>query len=116
MIFLLFSFLYAFEVEFIKEFSKTYIPTQEAFKIITTKQLTFPFKFFMQDDGYILVGDLDEIDRFLRDEFYMPKDAKIKKDLGNIILDDINFSVNLSSTSSYSGFKSTLKFILNFFN
>ena len=71
-------FIFAFEVEFTKIYKEFIIPKTSAILIETKATLTFPFKYFKVKNGYILVGDLDEINEYLDNDFYAPKDAKFK--------------------------------------
>jgi len=71
--------LFAFEVEFTKIYKEYIVPNKEAILIETKKNdLTFPFKFYKTKDGYILIGDIDNINNWLENEFYAPDDAKFK--------------------------------------
>jgi hypothetical protein len=73
----LFNFLFAFNVEFTKIEKKFIIPNQKAILIQTKENLTFPFKFYKIENGYIL-KDTKEVEFFLNNEFYAPKDTKFK--------------------------------------
>ena len=77
-ILMFFTLLNAFEVEFTKIYSKSIIPNQDALLIKTKKNLTFPYKFTKTHNGYILFGDIDEIEMWINNSFYPPKDAIIK--------------------------------------
>jgi hypothetical protein len=78
---LIFIFLtllvFAFDVEFIKIEKKFLIPKEKAILIKTKAPLTFPFKFYKTKEGYIL-KDTDEVEEYLRNDFYAPSDAKFK--------------------------------------
>lgn len=71
-------FIFAFEVEFTKIYKEFIIPKTPAILIQTKAPLTFPFKYFKVKNGYILVGDIDEINNYLDNDFYAPDDAKFK--------------------------------------
>ncbi|ACM92216.1 hypothetical protein NAMH_1791 [Nautilia profundicola AmH] len=78
---LILSFIYlnAFEVEYTKVYTQYVVPKNEAIKIITKKEgLTFPFPFIKTKDGYILYGNIDQINMWLDNEFYAPDDAKFQ--------------------------------------
>ena len=77
-ILIFFTLLNAFEVEFTKIYSKYIIPNQDAILISTKKSLTFPYQFTKTKNGYILVGDVDEIEMWINNNFYPPKDSTIK--------------------------------------
>ena len=77
-LFLLPIYLFAFKVEFTKIYKEFVIPNTPAILIQTKASLTFPFKFFKIKDGYILVGDINEINNYLDNDFYAPNDAKFK--------------------------------------
>lgn len=78
-LFLLPILLFAFEVEFTKIYKEYVVPNQPAILIQThDNSLTFPFKYFKVPNGYILVGDLDQINMWLDNNFYAPSDAKFK--------------------------------------
>ncbi|MEO1927721.1 MAG: hypothetical protein ABGX26_03430 [Nautiliaceae bacterium] len=79
-LFLFFPFLLlAFEVEFTKIYTKYVIPDKNAILIETKKNnLSFPFKFIKTEKGYILIGDLEQINMWLNNDFYAPDDAKFK--------------------------------------
>jgi len=75
----IFSVLSAFEVEFTKIYKEYIIPKNEAVLIQTKSQnLTFPFKYYKTKNGYILIGDINEINMWLENNFYAPEDAKFK--------------------------------------
>jgi len=76
--FIFFAFLNAFEVEFTKIYSQYVIPNKDAILINTKKNLTFPYQFTKTKNGYILFGDIDEIEMWINNSFYPPKDSKIK--------------------------------------
>ena len=71
-------FLFAFNVEFTKIYKTYVIPNKDAILIQTNANLTFPFKYYKIDNGYILIGDLRDINNYLDNEFYAPNDAKFK--------------------------------------
>jgi len=79
-LFLIFTILlFAFEVEYTKVYTHYIVPKKEAIKIITKKDgLTFPFSYIKTDDGYILYGNIDQINMWLENNFYAPDDAKFK--------------------------------------
>jgi len=77
-ILIFFTFLNAFEVEFTKTYSKYIIPNQDAILINTKENLTFPYQFTKTNNGYILVGDVDEIEMWINNNFYLPKDTTVK--------------------------------------
>jgi len=78
-LFCLITYIYAFEVEFTKIYTQYIIPKEKAVKIITNKEgLSFPFPFIKTKDGYILYGDLREINRWIDNEFYAPKNTTFK--------------------------------------
>ena len=72
-----FTFLNAFEVEFTKIYSKYITPNQNAILINTKENLTFPYQFIKTKNGYILFGNIDEIEMWINNSFYPPKDATI---------------------------------------
>ena len=79
LILIILIFSYAFEVEFTKVYTQYIIPKKEAVKIITNKEgLSFPFPFIKTKDGYILYGDLRDINRWIDNEFYAPKHTTFK--------------------------------------
>jgi len=74
-----FTNIFAFEVEFTKVYKQYIVPKKDAVLIKTSqKELTFPFKFFKVDNGYILVGNIDNINYWLENDFYAPDDAEFK--------------------------------------
>jgi len=78
-LFLLPLLLFAFKVEFTKIYKEYVIPKQDAIFIQTkANNLTFPFHFFKTKNGYILYGDMQEINNYLDNNFYAPNDAKFK--------------------------------------
>ena len=77
-ILIFFAFLNAFEVEFTKIYSKYITPNQDAILINTKKKLTFPYQFTKINNGYILFGDIDEIEMWINNSFYLPKDTTIR--------------------------------------
>jgi len=71
--------LNAFKVEFTKVYKEYVIPKKDAIFIQTkVNNLTFPFHFFKTKNGYILYGNLQEINNYLDNDFYAPNDAKFK--------------------------------------
>jgi len=78
-LFLLPLLLFAFKVEFTKIYKEYVIPKQDAIFIQTkANNLTFPFHFIKIPNGYILYGDMQEINNYLDNNFYAPNDAKFK--------------------------------------
>jgi hypothetical protein len=76
---ILLTFSFAFEVEFTKVYSQNFVPNQDAIFIKTkSNNLTFPFKYKKVPDGYILIGNTDEINLWLENNFYAPKDTEFK--------------------------------------
>ncbi|WP_024791268.1 hypothetical protein [Lebetimonas sp. JS032] len=69
--------LNAFNVKFIKIEKKFIIPNEDAVLIQTKENLIFPFKFYRTKNGYI-IKDTREIENYLNNKFYAPKDAKFK--------------------------------------
>jgi len=92
---LFFSFLNAFEVEFTKIYKEYVVPKKEAILIETKiNNLSFPFKFIKVREGYILIGDIDEINMWLENDFYAPKDAKFKNiKIAIVDMDKIQYKV-----------------------
>ncbi len=75
-----FIILNAFEVEYIKIYTQYIVPKQEAIKITTKKEgLSFPFPFIKTKDGYILYGDIDNINMWLDNNFYTSDDTLFKR-------------------------------------
>ena len=87
--------IFAFEVEFTKIYKEYVVPKTPAILIKTHKNnLTFPFKFYKIKDGYILVGDIREINYYLENEFYAPDDAQFKEiKIAIIDMDKIQYKV-----------------------
>ncbi len=87
--------LFAFEVEFIKIYKKYIIPNQEAIFIQTKKNdLTFPFKYIKTKNGYILIGDINEINTWLENEFYAPNNTTFKEiKIAIIDMDKIQYEI-----------------------
>jgi len=78
-ILLSFSILFAFKVEFIKIDKEFIVPKTDAVLIKTKDDsLTFPFKFIKTKDGYILYGNITQINYYLENNFYAPMDATFK--------------------------------------
>ncbi len=88
-------FIFAFEVVFTKIYEKYIIPKTPAILIKTHVQnLTFPFKYFKVKNGYILAGDIREINDYLDNDFYAPDDAIFKKIKISIIdMDKIQYKI-----------------------
>jgi len=78
LIILIASLVFAFEVEFTKIHKEYIVPNKDAILIKTHKNLTFPFKYIKTNEGYILIGDVDEINYWLENNFYAPDDAEFK--------------------------------------
>ena len=78
LILLIAIFLNAFDVEFIKVYKKYIIPKEDAVLIKTKKIISFPFNFIKTSNGYILYGDIDQINMYLENDFYAPDDAKFE--------------------------------------
>ena len=78
-LFLLLNILNAFEVEFTKVYTEYVVPKKDAILIQTKKDdLTFPFKYIKTKQDYLLIGDMQQINLWLDNEFYAPDDAKFK--------------------------------------
>ena len=72
-------FLFAFNVEFTKIYKKYVTPNKDAVLIQTKiSNLTFPFKYYKVNNGYILTGNMQDINNYLNNDFYAPNDAKFK--------------------------------------
>jgi len=103
---LLIPFLvFAFEVEFTKIYKEYVIPKKEAILIKTkNNNLTFPFKFIKVKDGYILIGNLEEINMWLENNFYAPDDAEFKTIKITIVdMDKIQYKVIKKIKRIYKG-------------
>jgi hypothetical protein len=75
----LLSNIFAFDVVFTKIFTKYVVPEKEAILIKTkADNLTFPFKYIKTENGYILLGDIRQINMWLDNEFYAPKNTEFK--------------------------------------
>jgi hypothetical protein len=92
---LFFTFLNAFEVEFTKIYKEYVVPKKEAVLIETkADDLSFPFTFIKTQNGYILLGDIDEINMWLENNFYAPEDAKFKTvKIAIVDMDKIQYKV-----------------------
>jgi len=99
------SFLFSFEVEFTKIYKEYVIPKKEAILIETKdNHLTFPFKFIKVPNGYILIGDIDEINMWLENDFYAPDDAKFKTiKIAIVDMDKIQYKVIKKIKRVYKG-------------
>ncbi len=97
--------LFGFKVEFIKKYKEYIIPDKEAIEILTSKKdLNFPFKYIKTENGYILIGNIDSVDLWLRNNFYAPKDAKFKKlKIAVIDMDKIQYKVIRKIKKIYKG-------------
>lgn len=76
-LFFFINLLFGFDVEFIKIEKKYIVPQTDAILIQTKADLTFPFKFYKTKNGYIL-KDTREVENYLNNQFYAPKDTKFK--------------------------------------
>jgi len=103
LLFLLPIILFAFEVEFTKIYKEYIIPKQEAVFIKTHKNdLTFPFKFYKIKNGYILIGDLQQINEYLDNEFYAPDDAKFENiKIAVVDIDKIQYKIIQKINKTY---------------
>ena len=99
--------LFAFNVEFTKIYKEYIVPKQEAILIKTHAQnLTFPFKYYKIKDGYILIGDMQEINNYLNNEFYAPDDAKFKNiKIAILDMDKIQYKIIQKIKKSYKNCK-----------
>ena len=95
--------LLAFEVEFTKIYTKYVIPNKNAILIKTKENdLSFPFKFIKTEKGYILIGDLDQINMWLNNDFYAPDDAKFKNiKIAIIDKDKLQYNIIQKLKSTY---------------
>jgi hypothetical protein len=76
---MVFSLLYSFEVVFTKVYKKYIVPNQPAILIKTkAENLSFPFQYIKTKNGYILIGDINQINLWLENDFYAPSDATFK--------------------------------------
>ena len=90
----LFLPLFAFEVEFTKIYKEYIIPKKDAILIKTKETLSFPFKYFRVKNGYILVGDMREINNYLENDFYAPSDAEFKNiKIALVNMDKIQYKI-----------------------
>jgi hypothetical protein len=79
LLFLIPVLLLAFKVEFTKIYKQYVIPNKPAILIEThDNTLTFPFHYIKIPNGYILYGDINQINMWLNNDFYAPNDAKFK--------------------------------------
>ena len=103
LLFLLPIILFAFEVEFTKIYKEYVIPKQEAVFIKTHKNdLTFPFKFYKVKNGYILIGDIQQINEYLDNEFYAPDDAEFQNiKIAIVDMDKIQYEVIQKINNTY---------------
>ena len=87
--------LLAFNVEFTKIYKEYIVPNTDAILIQTkANNLTFPFKFYKVKNGYILIGDIRDINYYLENEFYAPQDAKFKEiKIAIIDMDKIQYKI-----------------------
>jgi hypothetical protein len=76
-LFLFTNLLFGFNVKFIKIEKKFIIPNEDAVLIQTKENLIFPFTFYRTKNGYI-IKDTREVENYLNNKFYAPKDAKFK--------------------------------------
>ncbi|WP_457564187.1 hypothetical protein [Caminibacter sp.] len=90
-----FNFLYAFEVEFTKVYREYIAPKKPAIFIQThANNLTFPFKYIKVKNGYILYGDIDQINMWLDNNFYPPNDAQFKNiKIAIVDMDKIQYKI-----------------------
>ncbi|NPA11009.1 MAG: hypothetical protein GXO62_02070 [Epsilonproteobacteria bacterium] len=72
------SVLFGYEVEFTKIYKEYITPKQKTVMIETKAQITTPYKFIKTKNGYILLGDYNDINLWLENSFYPPKDTKFK--------------------------------------
>jgi hypothetical protein len=94
LIILIASLVFAFEVEFTKIHKEYVVPNENAILIKTQKTLTFPFKFVKTPNGYILFGDINQINYWLENNFYLPEDAKIENiKIAVIDMDKIQYKI-----------------------
>ena len=71
--------LLGFKVEFTKIYKNYICPNKDAVLIQTkVNNLTFPFPFFKTKNGYVLYTDMQQINNYLNNEFYAPKNTKYK--------------------------------------
>ena len=95
-------FLFAFNVEFTKIYKKYIIPNKDAILIQTKANLTFPFKYYKVSNGYILTGDMQDINNYLDNDFYAPNDAKFKNiKIAIIDTDKIQYKIIQSLKNKY---------------
>lgn len=100
-------FLFAFEVIFTKIYKQYIIPKTPAILIQTSKDnLNFPFKFFKVKNGYILVGNIQQINNYLDNDFYAPADATFKNIKVSIIdMDKIQYKIIKKIKQEYKSCK-----------
>ena len=99
--------LFAFEIEFTKIYKEYIIPKKEAVFIKTqNNNLSFPFKYYKVNNGYILIGDMRDINNYLDNEFYAPDDAKFKNIKISIVdMDKIQYKVIQKIKKTYKNCK-----------
>jgi len=99
--------LFAFEVQFTKIYKKYIIPNKEAILIKTkAKNLTFPFNFIKTKNGYILTGDINQINMWLNNDFYAPQDAKFKNiTIATVDTDELQYNIIQNLKTKYENCK-----------
>jgi len=72
--------LFAFNVEFTKVYTKYIVPKKDAILIETkSNNISFPFQYYKVKNGYLLTGNMNQINNYLNNKFYAPDDAKFKR-------------------------------------
>ena len=96
--------LFAFNVEFTKIYKEYIIPNKDAILIQTkAPNLTFPFKYRRANNGYILIGNIRDINNYLDNDFYAPSDAKFKNIKISVIdTDKIQYKIIKNLKKKYS--------------
>jgi len=105
-------FLFAFKVEFTKIYKEYVIPKKDAIFIQTkANNLTFPFHFIKTPNGYILYGNMQEINNYLDNDFYAPNDTKFKNiKIAIIDTDKIQYKIIQKIKKTY--IKCTIKSLI----
>ena len=95
--------LFAFNVQFTKVYKKYIIPNKDAIFIQTkANNLTFPFNFIKTKNGYILIGDMNQINMWLNDDFYAPQDAKFKNiTIATVDTDELQYNIIQNLKAKY---------------
>ena len=92
-----FSFLFAFDFELTQELKKEIIPNKKAVLIKVDSLKNIPFSYKKIDKGYLILGDIEEINQWIDNNLYINSDKVKVVSYYNLDLENILNFINENS-------------------